>query len=95
MLVEAGKESEYMLAGQAVSHQFRTVRGELVPTGALTVVAHRNATRLASGDITAFEDDHFETAFDQLVRGTHACDAAAQNDNPSRHKLPHPWRLVL
>jgi hypothetical protein len=76
-----------MLARQAVTERPPRVASELMSAGALAVVADRNAARLASRNVTAFEDDHLKTALSQLVRGTHACDSAAQDDDPSGHKV--------
>ena len=42
----------------------------------------------------ALEHDDLEAALDQLVRGAHAGDAAAQDDNPSRHASPSHDHLV-
>ena len=42
------------------------------------------AARLASGDVSPLENDNLKAALAQLVRGTHAGDTAAQNDDPDR-----------
>jgi hypothetical protein len=54
------------------------------------LVREPKAARLASGDVSTLENDDFKAALDQLVRSTHASDATAQNDNPSRHASPAP-----
>ena len=87
VLVEAGEEAKTMLAGQVVLDGCRAGVGELVSAGAGAIVDHGNAARLAAGNIAALENHDLEAALDQLVRGTHAGDATAQHDDPSRHVL--------
>ena len=84
MLVEAGKEPESMLAGQSVHCPIRTARGDLV-SASPAVVGNRDAARLSSGNVAAFQDDDFEAALDQFVRGAHAGYAAPQDDDFSGH----------
>ncbi len=83
--VEAGEESEAVLARQVVLDGIEAAVGELVAAAALAVVAHRHAARLAAGEVAAFEHDHLEAALGQLVRGAHAADAAAEDDDARGH----------
>ena len=59
------------------------VSASLVSAGAGAIVDHGNAAGLAAGTVAALEDHDLEAALDQLVRGAHAGDAAAQQDDPS------------
>jgi hypothetical protein len=83
VLVEAGEESETMLAGQVVLDGCHAGVGELVPADAGAIVHHGNAASFAAGNIATLEDHNLETALDQFVRGTHAGDATSQQDDPS------------
>src|SRR6185369_12560492 len=62
--------------------------GALVSARAGAVVDHRDAARLAAGNVAPLEHDHLEAALDQLVRRAHARHAAAENDDPGRHASP-------
>ena len=84
VLVETGEEPKSVLAGQAVLDRTHA-GGELMSAGVGAIVDHGNAASLAAGKVAALEDDDLEAALDQLVRGAHAGDAAAQDDDPSRH----------
>ena len=85
VLVETREKSEPMLAGHPVRDRTPSAIGELMSAGVLALVGHRNAASLASRNVAALEHHDLEAALDQFVRGTHACDAAAKNDDPSRH----------
>ena len=84
VLVEAREEPKPVLAGQAVLDGRDAGVGELVSARAGAVVDHRDAARLAARDAAALEDDDLEAALDQLVRGAHARDAAAEDDDPGQ-----------
>ena len=77
MLVEAGKEAKAVLAGQIVLDRVRAGIGHLMAAWAGAVVAHRNAARLAAGELAALENHHLEAALDQFVRRGHTGHAAA------------------
>jgi hypothetical protein len=77
MLVEAGKKAKSVLTGQPVLNRRYSGIGTLVAAGAGAVVGHRNAARLAAGELAALENHHLKAALDQFVRGAHASHAAA------------------
>jgi hypothetical protein len=52
---------------------------------AVAVIDDGNAPRLPSRQVVALEHGDFEAALNQLVRGAHPGDAAAQYNDPSRH----------
>ena len=93
VLVETRKEAKAVLAGQAMLDRLYAGIGPLVAARAGAVVDHRDAARLAAGDVAELEHDHVEAAFDQLVRRAHARHAAAENDHLSRHASP--WHIRL
>ena len=88
VLVETGKEAKAVFTGQAMLDRLYAGIGPLVAARAGAVVDHRDAARLAAGDVAELEHDHLEAAFDQLVRRAHARHAAAENDHPGRHASP-------
>ena len=67
-----------MLAGHPVLDRTPSAIGELMSAGVLALVDDRNAAGLASRNVAALEHHDLEAALDQLVRGTHAGDTAAQ-----------------
>ena len=71
-----------MLAGHAMLDRTPGAIGELMSAGVLALVDDGNAAGLASRNIAALEHHDLEAALDQLVRGAHARDAAAENDDP-------------
>ena len=79
MLVEAREESKSVFAGQSVLDGMPTpvsaVSCPLVPAPSSITGMLR---ALPPGTVAALEDDDLEAALDQLVRGAHAGDAAAQ-----------------
>jgi hypothetical protein len=97
VLVETWEESKPVLAGHPMLDRTPSAIGELMSAGVLALVDDRNAAGLASRNIAALEHYDIKAALDQLVRGTHAGDTAAQDDNPSRHASPshdHLARLL-
>jgi hypothetical protein len=54
-------------------------------------MGYANAACLASRNVAALEDGYLEAALDQFMRGTHASDAAADDDDSSSgHALRAP-----
>ncbi len=89
VLVEAGEEAEPVLAWQVMLDRVdagihQHVRGDAVAAG-----RHRNAARLAAGDVAPLEDDDLNAAFDELVRGAHPRNAATEHDGARPHAPAH------
>ena len=89
MFVETGEEPEPMFAWQAMLDRAHGAGGKLMSARVLAVIDDGNAARLASRQVAALEHDDLKAALDQFVRSAHASDAAAENDDPSRHVA---WR---
>ena len=87
MFVKSRKEPESVLARELVLNGRHAPVGQHVSALAFALVAHRNAAGLAAGNVAALEDHNLEAALNELVRGTHATHAAAQDNDPSRHVL--------
>ena len=82
-----------MFAGQPVLDRAHGAAGELMSARVLAVIDDGNAAGLASRQVAALEHDDLKAALDQFVRGAHPSDAAAENDDPSRHVARRPsWR---
>ena len=88
VLVEAWEEAEAVLAGQPMLDRRDARVRELVAAPALTAFGHRDASSLAAGQLATFENDDLEAALAELVRGAHACDAAAENDDLGQRAGP-------
>ena len=84
VLVEAGEEAEAVLARQVVLDRRHAVVGQHMAGAGRALVGNRDAARLAAGDVAAFEHRDLEPTLDELVRGAHAGDAAAQDDDASQ-----------
>ena len=94
MLVEAGKKAKPVLTGQLVLDRRHAGIGALVAARASTVVGHRNAACFAAGELAALKNHYLKAALDELMRGTHAGHAAAQNDHLARHAAPSQGRFA-
>ncbi len=88
VLVEAREEAEAVLAGQPMLDRRHARVRELVAAAALTAFGHRDASSLAAGQLATFENDDLEPALAELVRGAHACDAAAEDDDLGQRAGP-------
>ena len=75
--VEAREESKAVLAGK-------------VPPAARSRARHRNAARLAARDRPGLVDRYVEVTLRELVGGTHAADATAEDD----HSIAHERRRI-
>ena len=86
VFVKPREEPKSVLAGKAMVDPSLSLRqmGELMSAGAV-VMGHLDAAGLASRSISALENLDLKAALDQLVRGTHTRDAAAEDDDAGRH----------
>ncbi len=85
VLIKTGEEPKAMLAGHEMVDRTCGARGELMSARVFVRVRHRDAAGLAARNVPAFEHNDLEAALDQLVRGAHAGDAAAEDDDASGH----------
>ena len=85
VLVETREEAKPVLAGHPMLDRRPIAIGEMMSAGVLALVDDGNAAGLASRNIAALEHHDLEAALDQLVRGAHPRNAAAEDDDLSGH----------
>ena len=85
VLVETREEAKSMFAWQPVIDRTHSAAGELMSARVLAVIDDGNAPGLPPGQVAALKHDDLKAALDQFVRSAHSSDAAAEDDDPSRH----------
>jgi hypothetical protein len=85
VLVEAREEPKPVLAGHPVPNRTSGPLRKLDSAGVLSLFKDGNAAGLASRNIAALEHHDLEAALDQLVRGAHPRNAAAEDDDAGGH----------